>query len=80
MGSEAFLGGVPLTTNVLYDPVGPLVPSGTPSGHSCPPELQLGWHKGRQVPDRGSRGVGLEAFLGGVPLTSHVLYNPVSPL
>ena len=41
-GIEAFLGGVPLTTNVLYDPVGPLEPSGTPSGHSCPPQLQLG--------------------------------------
>ena len=40
---KAFLGGVPLTTNVFYDTVAPL----EPSGHSCPPQLQLGRHKDR---------------------------------
>ena len=38
---EPLLEGVPLTTNLLYDPVGPSGLSETPSGHSCPPQLQL---------------------------------------
>ena len=35
-------------------------------------------HKDRKIPDRVSRGT--EAFLGGVPLTITVLYDPVGPL
>ena len=77
-GSEGFLGGVPLTTIVLYDPLGVEEPSGTPSGPSCPPQLQLGRHKDGQVPDRVSRGI--EAFLGGVPLTSNVLYDLIGTI
>ena len=38
---EPLLEGVHLTTNLLYDPVGPSGLSETPSGHSCPPQLQL---------------------------------------
>ena len=48
----------------------------TLSLHSCPPQLRLGRHKNRQVPDRVWRG--LDAFLGGVRLTTNVLpHDPV---
>ena len=42
---EPLLEGVHLTTNLLHDPVGP-------SGHSCPPQLQLRRHKDRWSLDR----------------------------
>ena len=73
-GKGVFLGGVSKTTNVLSVPLGVKEPSGTPSGHSCPPQLQLGRHEDRKVPDRVSRGI--EAFLGGVPKTTNVLFDP----
>ena len=38
---EPLLEGVHLTTNLLYDPVGPSGLLETLSGHSCPPQLQL---------------------------------------
>ena len=73
-GFEAFLGRVSLTTNVPYDPVGPLKPSGTPirtllSSTTLTGEAK-GWVNSWQ---------GLEGFLGGVSLTTNVPYGLVGP-